>query len=168
MTVSPMPVASCWSPSRSSPGRCSRCWRRSPGPIAWALTLAFLLAPLQRALARRFGDRAGPAAGLITALTPIVLLLPLTTLGVMFVRQVDTLVERLRNLPPLLQGSPLQQLETLPVVGPGARWLRENLAIGSDELMASATDAAQTALKGLASAGGGVVLGAVGTVSASS
>lgn len=134
------------------------------GPIAWALTLAFLLAPLQRALARRFGDRPGTAAGLITTLTPVVLLLPLTTLGVLFVRQVDALVERLRNLPPLLQGSPLQQLETLPVIGPGARWLRENLAIGSDDLMASATDAAQTALKGLASAGGGVVLGAVGTV----
>lgn len=134
------------------------------GPIAWALTLAFLLAPLQRALARRFGDRPGAAAGLITVLTPVVLLLPLTTLGVMFVRQVDALVERLRNLPPLLQGAPLQQLETLPVIGPGARWLRENLAIGSDDLMASATDAAQTALKGLASAGGGVVLGAVGTV----
>lgn len=134
------------------------------GPIAWALTLAFLLAPLQRSLARRFGGRYGAAAGLITLLTPIVLLLPLTSLGVMFVRQVDALVERLRNLPPLLRGSPLQQLESLPVVGPGVRWLRENLAIGSDELMASATGAAQSALKGLASAGGGVVLGAVGTV----
>jgi predicted PurR-regulated permease PerM len=134
------------------------------GAIAWAATLAFLLAPLQRSLSARLGGRAGAAAGLITALTPVVLLLPLTSLGVMFVRQVDALVERLRNLPPLLQGSLLSQLETLPVVGPGARWLRENLAISSEELMASATDAAQGALKGLASAGGGVVLGAVGTV----
>ena len=134
------------------------------GPIAWAVTLGFLLAPLQRRLAKRFGDRPGAAAGLITVLTPVVLLLPLTSLGVMFVRQVDTLVERLRNLPSLPGNSPLQQLESLPVVGPGARWLRDNLAISSDELMASATNAAQAALKGLASAGGGVVLGAVGTV----
>ncbi|MCU0758532.1 MAG: AI-2E family transporter [Steroidobacteraceae bacterium] len=134
------------------------------GPIAWAVTLAFLLAPLQRALSQRLGGRAGAAAGLITALTPVVLLLPLTSLGVMFVRQVNALVERLRTLPPLLSGSPLQQLETLPLVGPGARWLRENLSIGSDELMASASNAVQGALKGLASAGSGVVLGAVGTV----
>ena len=134
------------------------------GPIAWALTLAFLLAPLQRSLVRRFGGRNGAAAGLITLLTPIVLLLPLTSLGVMFVRQVNALVERLRNLPPLLQNSPLEQLEQLPMIGTGVHWLRENLAIGSDELMASAAEAAQSALKGLASAGGGVVLGAVGTV----
>jgi hypothetical protein len=93
-----------------------------------------------------------------------VLLLPLTTLGVMFVRQVDTLIERVRNLPPVLQGSLLLQVETWPVVGPGARWLRENLSISTEQLMASATEAAQSALKGLATAGGGVVLGAVGTV----
>lgn len=133
------------------------------GPIAWAVTLAFLLAPLQRRLSRRFGDRPAAAASLITVLTPVVLLLPLTTLGVMFVRQVDTLIERLRNLPLQLRGQALQ-LETLPLVGPAARWLRENLAISSDDLMASATDAAQSALKGVATAGGGVVLGAVGTL----
>jgi predicted PurR-regulated permease PerM len=134
------------------------------GPIAWALTLAFLLAPLQRALARRLGNRPSTAATLITLLTPVVLLLPLTTLGVMFVRQVDTLVERVRGLPPMLQGSLLLQVETWPVVGPGARWLRENLSISTEQLMSSATEAAQSALKGLATAGGGVVLGAVGTV----
>ena len=32
------------------------------GPIAWAVTLGFLLAPLQRRLAKRFGDRPGAAA----------------------------------------------------------------------------------------------------------
>jgi predicted PurR-regulated permease PerM len=134
------------------------------GPIAWAVTLAFLLAPLQRAMARRLGARPAAAAGLITLVTPVVLLLPLTTLGVLFVRQVDTLVERLRALPPVLQGSLLLQVETWPVVGPGARWLRENLSISTEELMGSATEAAQSALRGLATAGGGVVLGAVGTV----
>jgi predicted PurR-regulated permease PerM len=134
------------------------------GPIAWALTLAFLLAPLQRRLTQRFGDRPSAAAGLITLLTPVVLLLPLTTLGVLFVRQVDALVERVRNLPPVLQGSVLLQVETWPVVGPGVRWLRENLSISTEQLTGSATEAAQSALRGLASAGGGFVLGAVGTV----
>lgn len=134
------------------------------GPIAWAVTLAFLLAPLQRTLARRFGNRPTAAAGLITLLTPIVLLLPLTTLGVLFARQVGTLVERVRTLPPLLRGSPLTQVETWPLVGPGARWLRENLSISTEELMASVVNAAQSAMGGIASAGGGFVLGAVGTV----
>jgi len=134
------------------------------GPIAWALTLAFLLAPVQRALTRRFGYHPSAAAWLITLLAPVVLLLPLATLGVLFVRQVDTLIERVRNLPPMLQGSMLLQVETWPVVGPGARWLRENLFISTEQLVGSATEAAQAALKGLATAGGGVVLGAVGTV----
>jgi predicted PurR-regulated permease PerM len=134
------------------------------GPIVWALTLAFLLAPVQRTVARRLGDRPSAAATLITLLTPVVLLLPLATLGIMFVRQVDTLVERVRSLPPMLQGSVLMQVETWPVVGPGARWLRENLSISTEQLVSSATEAAQSALKGLATAGGGVVLGAVGTV----
>ncbi len=134
------------------------------GPIAWALTLAFLLAPLQRRLTRRFGNRPGAAAGLITLLTPVVLLLPLTSLGVMFVRQVDTLVDRVRSQPSVLRGSLLQQVETWPLVGPGARWLRENLAITSEQIMESVTSAAQSAVKGIATAGGGVVLGAVGTV----
>ncbi len=134
------------------------------GPIAWALTLAFLLAPLQRRLTRRFGHRPGAAAGVITLLTPVVLLLPLTSLGVMFVRQVDTLVDRVRSRPSLLRGSLLQQVESWPLVGPGARWLRENLAISTEQLVESMTSAAQSAVRGLASAGGGVVLGAVGTV----
>ncbi len=134
------------------------------GPIAWALTLAFLLAPLQRALARGLRHRPSAAAGLITLLTPVVLLLPLTTLGIMFMRQVEALVERVRNMPSLLQGSLLMQVESWPVVGSAVRWLRENLAISSEQLMGSASDAAQSALKGLASAGGSMVLGAVGTV----
>jgi predicted PurR-regulated permease PerM len=82
----------------------------------------------------------------------------------MFVRQFDTLLQRVRSLQPMLQGSMLLQVETWPVVGPGARWLRENLSISTEQLVGSATEAAQSALKGLASAGGGVVLGAVGTV----
>jgi predicted PurR-regulated permease PerM len=134
------------------------------GTIAWAVTLAFLLAPLQRRLTRRFGGRPSLAAALITLLTPVVLLLPLTTLAVIFVRQVDSLVDRVRNLPPMMRGSLLQQAETWPVVGPGLRWLSENLAITSEQVMGSFTSAAQSAIKGLASAGGGVVLGAVGTV----
>ena len=134
------------------------------GPIAWALTLAFLLAPLQRALTRRFGNRPSAAAGLITLLTPR-RAAAAADHARRAVRAPGRHPGRARAQPAaVLQGSLLLQVETWPVVGPGARWLRENLSISTEQLMGSATEAAQSALKGLASAGGGVVLGAVGTV----
>ena len=46
------------------------------GALSWGLCLAFLLSPLQRALTRRFRGRANLAAGLLTGLVPMVLLLP--------------------------------------------------------------------------------------------
>ena len=44
--------------------------------IAWAAFLAFLLLPLQRRLTRRLGNRPNAAAGLLTGLAPVVLLVP--------------------------------------------------------------------------------------------
>jgi predicted PurR-regulated permease PerM len=58
------------------------------GALSWGLCLAFLLSPVQRSLTRHFRGRANLAAGLLTGLTPVVVLLPLASLGLVFAQQV--------------------------------------------------------------------------------
>ena len=69
------------------------------GALAWSICLAVLLAPLQVRLTRRFGDRPNLAAGLLTALTPLVVFVPLALIGVAFVDQGRRLVYALQRSP---------------------------------------------------------------------
>src|SRR5580704_11618673 len=64
--------------------------------LSWAMFLAFLLYPVNLRLRRRLHGSAR-AAGLLTVLTPIVILLPLAAVSVEFVAQVSTLVRVLQS-----------------------------------------------------------------------
>ncbi len=64
--------------------------------MCWAAFLAFLLHPLNLRLRRRLHGKNG-AAGLLTILTPIVILLPLSALSVEFVAQISVLVQKLQR-----------------------------------------------------------------------
>ena len=64
--------------------------------MSWAVFLAFLLYPLNLRLRRRL-HRSARAAGVLTVLTPIVVLLPLSALSVEFVAQVSALVRMLQQ-----------------------------------------------------------------------
>ncbi len=70
-------------------------------PIAWAAILAFLMAPLQAQLTRRFGNRPAAAAGVLTALTPIAVFAPLTLLGIAFAQQIAGMAVSLQQNPQL-------------------------------------------------------------------
>ncbi|MFO1426831.1 MAG: AI-2E family transporter [Steroidobacteraceae bacterium] len=134
------------------------------GALAWAICLAFLLGPLQVRLARRLRGRAGLAAGLLTVLTPLIVLGPLALLGFAFAGQVALLVERLQKLQLHFDASLLAQLEAAPLIGPAVHWLRENVPVSAAQVHDGLLGAAQAALKGLAAAGGNVALGAVGSL----
>ena len=60
------------------------------GALAWGACLALLLQPLHSWLTLRLRGRPDASAGIITALLPVVLLGPLTTLGVVFAGQIAT------------------------------------------------------------------------------
>jgi predicted PurR-regulated permease PerM len=60
-------------------------------PIGWAAILAFLMYPLQVRLTRRLNGRSTAAAGILTALTPVAIFVPLFLLGVAFAQQVAAL-----------------------------------------------------------------------------
>jgi predicted PurR-regulated permease PerM len=134
------------------------------GALAWAICLAFLLGPLQQRLARRLRGRNGLAAGLITVLTPFVLLGPLALLGFAFAGQVPVLVDWLKGLDLRFDASLLDKFSGWPVVGRLAAWVRENVDVTGAQLHDALVSGAQSALQGLASAGGNVALGAVGTL----
>ena len=65
------------------------------GAMTWAAFLAFLLFPLNRRWRKPLHGK-GIAAGVLTALAPIVILLPLAALSVDFVTQISGLLRRLQ------------------------------------------------------------------------
>jgi len=134
------------------------------GSMAWAIFLAFILQPFHRWLTRKLGNRPGTSAGLITGLTPFALLTPLTLLGLAFANQARSLVAYLQTRDFRLDGSLLLQLEKYPVIGPTARFAREELQVNAADLQEWITRAAEATLRNVGSLGGGIVLGALGTL----
>jgi predicted PurR-regulated permease PerM len=134
------------------------------GSMAWAIFLAFILKPLHGWLSRRLGNRPGYSAGIITTLTPFVVLIPLTGLGVSFANQARGLISYLQERNLKLDGSILLQLEQYPIIGPVARLAREELSVSASDIQEWITRAAEALLRNVASVGGGVVLSALGTL----
>ncbi len=134
------------------------------GSMAWAVFLAFILSPLHLWLSRKLGNRPGYSAGIITSLTPFVLLIPLTGLGVSFANQARGLITYLQDRNLHLDGSILLRLEQYPVIGPVARLAREELSVSAADIQEWITRAAEALLRNVASVGGGVVLSALGTL----
>ncbi len=134
------------------------------GAMAWGAFLAFLLYPLHRWLTRRLKGRSGWSAGILTGLTPFALMIPLTFLVIAFGKQAQALVSYIQNSNFRLDGSTFANLERYPVIGPLARFAREQLSVSGADIQQYLTNAAQTLLKNVASIGGGVLWGALGTL----
>ena len=134
------------------------------GSLAWAIFLAFILHPFHRWLTRRLGDRATWSAGIITGLTPFALLTPLTFLAVVFANQARMLIGFLQENNLHFDGATIARLEQYPVIGPAARFAREQLSVSATDMQNWLSTSVQTMLKSVASIGGGVVLSALGTL----
>lgn len=132
--------------------------------LAWGVCLAFLLAPLQARLTQVLGGRAGLAAGVITALTPLVLLAPLTLLALSFANQVALLIRLLREQAGLWRGDPFAQLERWPMLGRLVAWVRDTVPVSSQQLQDWLMNGAENALRTAASMSGSLLAGAVGTL----
>ncbi len=129
--------------------------------IAWAAFLAFLLLPLQRTLTRRFQSPT-LAAGVLTALAPIVLLVPLGLIGLAFAQQISVLVG------PLQAGAPLWDLNawldpaTHPRIAQASLWVQHHTNIAPEEIHRYLVATLQRYASALASASGQIVLNAAG------
>ena len=89
------------------------------GALAWSALLALMLYPLHKRLTRKLNNRANLSAGILTGLTPFVIIAPLTVIGLIFARQVAALIEYLRGMRFVPFPTMLAYLERWPVIGRG-------------------------------------------------
>ena len=133
-------------------------------PLAWAVVLGFVLFPLQQRLTRLCGGRAGLSAALLTALTCVVLIGPMTLLGTAFAAQARTLLVALEALIAELKIGSVADLTRLPAAESLLEWLGQHLAISAEQLRTWTVAGAERLLQPLAELGGQAFLGAIGTV----
>ena len=133
------------------------------GALGWAVVLAFLLHPLHERLSRRLKGRSMLSAGIITGLTPFLVLAPLSVLGMVFAGQVGNLIGYLRGqsfaYPQLLA-----RLQSYPLLGKLLRWWSTNFPVTATQIQGWITGEMQSVLKSAATVGGGLALGLFGTV----
>jgi predicted PurR-regulated permease PerM len=131
--------------------------------LGWAAVLAFLLNPLHERLTARLKGQASLSAGILTGLTPFFVMAPIAFLGVVFARQVASILNAMSKST-LTYPDLLQRLDTIPVIGSAVRWMRENAPVSADQIQGWVVDGAQGVLKSAASMGGSLALGIVGSL----
>ena len=134
------------------------------GAVGWAVVLSFLLFPLHARLTRALKHRPSLSAGLITALTPFVILAPLSTLAVVFARQVSVLINYLKDHSLLSLAGWLTRIDQIPLLGQLMRRVQDNIPVSTQQVEEWAGNAAHGVLEGAASLSGQLVVGVAGTV----
>lgn len=134
------------------------------GPLLWALFLAFLLYPLHVRLTRRLRNRQQLSAFLLTMLTLIVFLGPLTALSAAFAAQVGDLLQYAQNTVADQTRNNVFSLTNVPWVRDALGWLNATFDINIAQVRGWIIEGSRELLQSLASVGGRVFLGAVGTV----
>jgi predicted PurR-regulated permease PerM len=134
------------------------------GMIGWAVVLAFILHPLHERLTGRLKGRRSLSAGILTALTPVFVLAPLSVLGVVFAGQVARLLQYLRDHPFASYTDVLDRLSGVPLIGNLVNWARENASVSAAQVQEWLTNGVESVLKTAATMGGDVALGVFGTL----
>jgi predicted PurR-regulated permease PerM len=133
------------------------------GPMAWAAFLAFLLDPLNRRLRHRFAARS-VAAGVLTILAPIVILLPLSALSIDFLAQISALLQRLQQSAAALDIKSLSDLQQFPWIARINVWLEVHSGISAEQIQSWLVSGTREVLRRAATMGGGFFLGALGSL----
>jgi predicted PurR-regulated permease PerM len=134
------------------------------GPLLWALFLAFLLHPLHVRLTTRLKRRPQTSALLLTFLTLVIVLGPLTALSAAFAAQVGDLLQFAQSTVADQTRANVFNVTNVPWVRDILGWLDSTFDINLAQVRAWVVEGSRTVLQSLASLGGRVFLGAVGTV----
>jgi predicted PurR-regulated permease PerM len=134
------------------------------GPIAWAAFLAFLLFPLNVRLRRRFRGRVGLAAGLLTILAPIVVLLPLTALSIEFVSQITAMLHKLQSATAGLDIKTYADLQQFPLIAHLNLWLQAHSSFSAEQVQGWILQGTREILEHAASFSGSYFLGALSSL----
>lgn len=131
--------------------------------LTWAAFLAFLLQPLNVRL-RRLTHGRGRAAGVLTVLTPLVILLPLTALSFDFVSQISVLIAKVQHSAQHLDIKTFTDLQQFPVFARANAWLAAHTGVSAAEIQTWVLSGTQEVLKKAASLGGAAFVGALGSI----
>src|SRR5271168_3349303 len=118
--------------------------------MCWAAFLAFLLYPLNLRLRRRFKGKE-LAAGTLTALAPITILLPLSALSIDFVTQISTLLQQLQKSAVALDIKSLSDLQQFPLIARINVWLEAHTGISAEQIQVWLVSGTREVLKRAAS-----------------
>jgi predicted PurR-regulated permease PerM len=132
-------------------------------PLLWAAFIAFLFYPIHVRLSRRLGNRPQASALLLTVLVFILLIGPLTALSAAFAAQAGDLLQFVQSTVADQARSNVSRLSAVPGLGTVLQWL-EDTGIDTTQLRGWFSSSARSVLQALASLGGKVFLGAIGTV----
>jgi predicted PurR-regulated permease PerM len=131
--------------------------------MIWAAFLAFLLFPLNLSWRRRFKGRA-LAAGLLTALAPIVILLPLSALSVQFVSQISALLRQVQKYATEMDIKSFSDLQQFPWIARINTWLQAHVDISAEQVQSWLLSGTREVMQRAASWGGSFFLGALGSL----
>lgn len=134
------------------------------GPLLWAIFIAFLLYPLHVRLAGRLRGRPQWSAALLTVLTFVVIIGPLTALSAAFAAQIGDLLQIVQDTVTDQTRGNVLNLANVPWVRQILDWLDNTLDVDLAQIQGWLTQGSREALQSLASLGGRAFLGAVGTV----
>jgi predicted PurR-regulated permease PerM len=133
-------------------------------PLAWAGILAFLLYPLQASLTRRCGNRPTLSAGILVALTPVAIFLPLTLLGMAFASQVSQMAASMQGGENLFDLSLWVDPDRHPRIASIAAWLGARFDLQLDDMQRYLREGAQSWSGVLARSGGVLFLVTAGMI----
>jgi predicted PurR-regulated permease PerM len=131
--------------------------------MSWAAFLAFLLFPLNLRLRRRARGKTR-AAGLLTVLAPITILLPLSALSIEFVAQISALLQKLQAGARQLDIKTFSDLQRFPVIARANTWLHAHVGISADRVQSYVVTGTQDVLQHAAGLSGSFFLGALGSL----
>ena len=130
-------------------------------PLLWAVLLGALLAPFNARLSARLGDRPKLAASVTTVGVVLLVLLPLIAIGGAVAAQASQLVGRIDTTS--LRTANLD-LSSYPILARPLHWLDATAGVSLSQIEAWVVTGAKRMLEAVASSGGSVFLGAVGTI----
>lgn len=130
------------------------------GATTWAAFLAFLLFPLNVRW-RRYLRGKGTAAGVLTVLAPIVILLPLSALSIEFVTQISGLLQKLQRTAAQWDIKTLSDLKQFPWIARANDWLQSHAGVSATQLQSWLVSGTQQVLQRAAGFSGSFFLGAL-------
>ncbi len=131
--------------------------------MCWAAFLAFLLYPINLRLRRRLHGNSR-AAGLLTILTPVTILLPLSALSIEFVAQMSVLIPKMQEAARQWDIKSFSDLQRFPLIARANSWLQAHTGISATQVQSWVISGSQEILHRAATLSGSFFLGALGSL----